>query len=77
VAYTVGRKVGGAVERNRLRRRLRALVADLAPQLAAGAYLIGAAPEAASLSSGELGARVSEAVEAVGARRRPDRRDPS
>lgn len=68
MAYAVGRKVGGAVERNRVRRRLRAVVAELAAQLAPGAYLIGAAPAAASLTFGELGARVSEALDAVGAR---------
>jgi ribonuclease P protein component len=65
VAYAIGRKVGGAVVRNRLRRRLRAIVSELAPQLAPGAYLVGAAPEAASLSFGELKAIVSEALDAV------------
>lgn len=70
VAYAIGRKVGGAVVRNRLRRRLRAIVSELAPQLAPGAYLVGAAPEAAALSFGELQAIVVEAFEAV-TRRRP------
>lgn len=65
VAYAIGRKVGGAVVRNRLRRRLRAVVSELAPQLAPGAYLVGVAPEAASLSFGELQAIVSEAFQAV------------
>ena len=47
VAYAVGRHVGGAVARNRLRRRLRAVVRDEAVALDAGrAYLIGAAPAA-------------------------------
>jgi ribonuclease P protein component len=58
------------VVRNRLRRRLRAIVSELAPQLAPGAYLVGAAPEAAALSFGELQAIVVEAFEAV-TRRRP------
>jgi ribonuclease P protein component len=65
VAYAIGRKVGGAVVRNRLRRRLRAVISELAPQLAPGAYLVGAAPAAASLSFGELQAIVTEALEAV------------
>lgn len=56
--------------RNRLRRRLRAVVSELAPRLAPGAYLVGAGPEAASLSFGELQAIVTEAFEAV-ARRDP------
>lgn len=65
VAYAIGRKVGGAVVRNRLRRRLRAVISESASQLAPGAYLVGAAPEAASLSFGELQAIVREALEAV------------
>jgi ribonuclease P protein component len=69
VAYAIGRKVGTAVVRNRLRRRLRAIVSELAPQLAPGAYLVGAAPAAASLSFGELKIIVSEAFEAVVKRR--------
>jgi ribonuclease P protein component len=52
VAYAVGRNVGGAVARNRLRRRLRAVVAAL--DLAPGTYLIGAGPAAATLSSQDL-----------------------
>ena len=49
VAFALGRRIGGAVTRNRLRRRLRALVAEVAPQLPPGWYLVGvtsaAAPE--------------------------------
>jgi ribonuclease P protein component len=54
------------VVRNRLRRRMRALISELAPELAPGAYLVSAAPEAASLSFGELQAIVTEALKAVG-----------
>src|ERR1700685_2313987 len=36
VGFTASRKVGGAVERNRARRRLKAAVAELMPQHAAG-----------------------------------------
>jgi len=68
VAYAIGRKVGGAVVRNRLRRRLRAIVSELAPQLVPGAYLVGAAPEAASLKFGDLKTIVTEAFEAVARR---------
>jgi ribonuclease P protein component len=50
VAYTIGRRVGSAVVRNRVRRRLRMLVREAAPRLAPGCYLIGVGPEAASLS---------------------------
>ena len=71
VAYAVGRRVGGAVVRNRLRRRLRHLVHDLAPSLPSGAYLIAAAPAATTLESDELRRALEAAVHEViaGARR--------
>lgn len=52
LGFAIGRKVGGAVVRNRLRRRLRAAVAELGPP--PGAYLLIARPEAAGLSFAEL-----------------------
>jgi len=54
VAYTIGRKVGPAVVRNRLRRRLRMLMRQAAPYLRPGAYLVTAAPEAAGLTYTQL-----------------------
>jgi ribonuclease P protein component len=71
-AYAVGRRVGGAVERNRLRRRLRAIAGQLASHLQPGAYLFAAAPEAAGLAVGELRSTVIGALEA-GGRLRPVR----
>lgn len=62
VAYAVGRAVGGAVVRNRVRRRLRAVVGELRPTLRPGAYLVGALPQAASTPYGELRAAVNEAL---------------
>ena len=61
VAYAVGRRVGNAVARNRLRRRLRAVVAEVTG-LAPGAYLIGAGPEASELSYEELKREVAAAM---------------
>lgn len=58
VAFAIGRAVGPAVTRNRLRRRLRALLADAA--LPPGWYLIGATPRAAELTFDQLGACVSQ-----------------
>jgi ribonuclease P protein component len=40
VAFAVGRRVGSAVVRNRVRRQLRAVAAELAPNLEPGAYLL-------------------------------------
>jgi len=55
VAYAVPRSVGNAVVRNRVRRRLRALVHQHAAELHHGhAYLIGAAPRAAIASYSDL-----------------------
>ncbi|MGH9156145.1 MAG: ribonuclease P protein component [Acidimicrobiales bacterium] len=62
VAYAIGRRVGGAVQRNRLRRRLRAIVAELAPDLPAGTYLVSAGPAATTTSSGELRTLVRRAM---------------
>ena len=61
VAYSVGRRVGGAVVRNKLRRRLRDIVSGIAPHLPPGAYLIGVAPRAVSMSFEELRATVGGA----------------
>lgn len=66
VAYAIGRSVGGAVVRNRLRRRMRAVVSELGPQLRPGAYLVGAAPEAASLPFGELQQMMTGAFDDAG-----------
>ncbi|MGH9037260.1 MAG: ribonuclease P protein component [Acidimicrobiia bacterium] len=61
VAYAVGRKVGGAVTRNQVRRRLRASVARHRSHLQPGsAYLLGAGREAATVPFAELDAAVGE-----------------
>ena len=55
VGIAAGRKVGGAVVRNRIRRRLKALLRDLAPQLTDDAsILITVRAAAATASSAEL-----------------------
>ena len=69
VGFAVGRSAGGAVARNRLRRRLRAVVADLARAddglLPAGTYLVSARSEAAALTPTELRDTVTAAVRAA------------
>jgi len=52
VAYALGRAVGPAVVRNRLRRQLRALLTE--SSLPPGLYLIGAQAAAAQRSRDEL-----------------------
>ncbi len=55
VAYAVGRRAGGAVTRNRIRRRLRAVVRDEAALLEpACAYLISVGPAAMKTPFSEL-----------------------
>jgi len=65
VAYTVGRRVGGAVVRNQVRRRLRAATAEAGASLRPGPYLIGVGPEAARSTYGELKSAVCDALSAV------------
>ncbi len=64
VAFAVSRRVGGAAVRNRLRRRLRAAIRELAP--GPGAYLVTATPEAAAVPYQQLLDWLSEAVLAAG-----------
>ena len=67
VAYAVGKRVGTAVTRNRVRRRLRASVARHRDALRPGAsYLIGASAGASSTSFAELDAAVQALLERAG-----------
>jgi ribonuclease P protein component len=56
VAFAISRRVGPAVVRNRVRRRLRAVAAEMAATggLAPGDYLVAAAPAAAAASFATL-----------------------
>jgi ribonuclease P protein component len=72
-AFAVSRKVGHAVVRNRLRRRLRSIVQDLdrgaddgPTRLAPGAYLVTVRPDARDLSYDELRGEVTSACAAMG-----------
>jgi ribonuclease P protein component len=68
VAFAVGRRVGSAVARNRVRRQLRAVVAELAPDLAPGTYLV-AYRGTADRAFATLRDDVRRAVAGAGARR--------
>jgi ribonuclease P protein component len=67
VAYAVGRRAGSAVDRNRVRRRLRGAVAAT-EGLVPGAYLVAAGPEAARVEFEELTIQVARAMTSASAR---------
>jgi ribonuclease P protein component len=55
VAFAVPRATGNAVVRNRLRRRLRAAIRELEPELVpGGSYLVGAGRPAVTMTPTEL-----------------------
>lgn len=63
VAYAIGRRVGNAVERNRLRRRIRAVLASEA--LRPGAHLVTADRSVLTMSHAQLVVRIDQLVGAV------------
>lgn len=75
IAYAITTRVGGAVVRNRLRRRLRALCADLQRSgqvaLPAGALLISVGPDAVRRTPDELRNDVVRLLDALETRRHP------
>jgi len=79
VGFTVSRKVGTAVERNRVRRRLREVVRQsAAPPLRVGHdYVLVGRSAALSLSFERLLADFSDALERLHGKRRPSGRPPA
>ena len=67
VGYAIGRNVGGAVLRNRIRRQLRSLLEAKSDQLPAGWYLVGVQPRVGTMSWTDLGATVDQLVTKVAA----------
>jgi ribonuclease P protein component len=66
VAYAIGRGVGNAVVRNRVRRRLRAATRMYAATLEPGkAYLVSARPAASTTRYGELASALNDALRAL------------
>ena len=78
VAYAIGTRTGSAVVRNRLRRRIRAIMAELAvecPELVPrGTLLIAAGPDAVPSGTKELRSNVIDLLEALRRRREDVRR---
>jgi ribonuclease P protein component len=63
VGYAIGRRVGNAVVRNRLRRRLRAIVNEQAPTLPVGAYMVVSGPGGPGLRYDEPKVAMSQAMD--------------
>ena len=72
VAFALGRALGTAVTRNRLRRRLRAILGEI--DVPFGIYLIGATPAAPELTFDELGSTTTSLIDAARRRARPGRK---
>ena len=69
VAYAINRRTGNAVARNRLRRRMRAIMAEEAPTLPVGAYVVSTGPTGPMLDFDELKVAMSQALEKATRRR--------
>ena len=62
IAFAVSKRCGGAVERNLIRRRLRAAADQMAAGIPVGAYLVRTEPEVADLSYVEVVHNLREAI---------------
>jgi ribonuclease P protein component len=65
VGYAIGRNVGGAVLRNRIRRQLRSLLEAKSDQMPAGWYLVGVQPRVGAMSWTDLGTTVDQLLAKV------------
>jgi ribonuclease P protein component len=65
VGYAIGRNVGGAVLRNRIRRQLRSLLEARSSQMPAGWYLVGVQPRVSAMSWTDLGVTVDQLLAKV------------
>ena len=65
VGYAIGRNVGGAVLRNRIRRQLRSLLEAKSSQMPAGWYLVGVQPRVAAMTWTDLGVTVDHLLAKV------------
>jgi ribonuclease P protein component len=73
VAFAIGRAVGPAMTRNRLRRRLRAILAELdsAEPLPPITMLLGATPAAVELTFDQLSSELRQLLDAIRSARVP------
>lgn len=69
MAYVTGKRVGSSVVRNKVRRRLRAIMAELGDELHAGAYLVRASQSTGKAKYDEMREDVWESLRSLGALR--------
>ena len=65
VGYAIGRSFGSAVQRNRMRRRLRVLLQAQADDLRPGLYLLGAQSSLLTASPSDLGRAVAGLLDRI------------
>lgn len=65
MGYAIGRPIGNAVVRNRLRRRLRAIMRTRQNDLSPGWYLIGVSASARHFGFAQLESSVSRLIRAI------------
>jgi len=63
VAFAIGKKVGSAVRRNRIRRQLRAIVRHQAVRLRRGVYLVRVSPGASEATFSEYSSMFADALD--------------
>jgi ribonuclease P protein component len=68
VGFAIGKDCGGAVVRKTLRRRVRAVAQQCAPELPRGRYLIRLSPEATAVPPAALRTHTAEALRRASAK---------
>lgn len=72
VAFALNRSSGTAVERNRARRRLRALLSEHADRMTPGRYLVGVRGSASQVTYRRAQSQLLEMLRSAGALQRPE-----
>lgn len=67
VGYATGRRVGPSVVRNRVRRQLQAIMAEIAEDLAPGIYLVSAGSKSSEMHFHGMRGNVWKALQRLGA----------
>jgi len=73
VGFSVSKKVGGAVVRNTVKRRLRECIRPMLPEMRNGLYVIVAHPSSAQRSFPQLKASVAKLLQKLAMRRQENR----